>query len=58
MQVPDSDFTALLADYGRLSRRLAANRDEIDGNWPTRVAVMAEVVMDARNRVEMKALAG
>lgn len=45
-----------MADYVRLSRRLAANGDEIGGDWPARVAVMAEVVLDARNRVEIAAM--
>jgi hypothetical protein len=45
-----------MSDYVRLSRRLAANGDAIGGDWPARVAILAEVVMDARNRVEIAAM--
>jgi hypothetical protein len=45
-----------MSDYVRLSRRLAANGDVIGSEWPARVAILAEVVMDARNRVEIAAM--
>lgn len=56
MRVPDSELTDLLANYGRLSRRLAVSNDKIGDDWPARAAMLAEVVIEARNRVEMKAL--
>lgn len=56
MRVSEIEFAGLLANYGRVAHRLAASGDEIRGDWPARVAILAEVVLDARNRVEMKAL--
>ena len=56
MRTTDAEFTQLVTDYGRISRRLSTNGDTIGRDWPARVALLAEVVLDARNRVEMKAL--
>lgn len=56
MPVTEVDFAQIIADYGRLSHRLAANGDTIGGDWPARVAVLATVVLEARNRVEMAAM--
>lgn len=53
MRVTEVELTALLADYGRLSARISSAGDRVDGDWPARVAILAEVVLDARCRVEM-----
>lgn len=53
MRVSDREFDALVTDYGRLSQRLAANGDTVGADWPARVGLLADVVLDARSRVEM-----
>lgn len=53
MKVSEVEFVSLIADYSRISHRLAANGDVIGRDWPARVAILAAVVLDARNRVEI-----
>ena len=51
MRTTDSEFDSLVSDYGRIARLLASNGDKIGDDWPARAGILAEVVLDARNRV-------
>lgn len=57
MRVSEAEFGLLIADYGRLSQRLASNGGAVGQDWPARVAVLAAVVLDARTRVEIEEMA-